>query len=285
MSWGTKSQEASLLALIPALTASVLVLFAGAAYAGISLLSSGTEVLSEAGSEAFASLWYSLEIAAVSTAISLLLGGGLALWLWQQPRTFPVYLYTFPLIIPHIVAAFFVIAFFSQSGLISSFLFHVGITQTLDSFPVLVFDQRGTGIILAYIYKESAFVTLMVLASLRKLDRRLLTTAKILGAGSLRRFTTVILPAISSNLAVSGLIIFLYSFGSFDIPFLLGSTSRPMASIRAYRLFFEGSLSQRPQALLLLLLVWVVSLIILVIFAVLRRGLGDIMRGSSGGHR
>ncbi|MGI9256071.1 MAG: ABC transporter permease [Salinispira sp.] len=218
----------------------------------------------------FGSLFFSLNIAFLSTFFSLILGTGLALWLWNQNSWLPSQLYTIPLILPHIVAAFFVVIFFSQSGILSSLLYHLRIIKDLQDFPVLVFDNGGTGIILAYVYKETAFVSLLVLASLRKIPAALIQTSFMLGASRMRTARKVILPHISPTLWIVGIIIFLYSFGAYDIPYLIGSGSRPMVSIEAYRLFFEGSIAQRPMAHTLLFIVWVISLAFLIVFILIR---------------
>ena len=264
--------------LLPGLILAGLVITAGGYYSIRGIVGgAGLHQLSE-NSQFIRNLWFSLEVAGLSTLCSLILGTGLALWLWKQPRAFPGQLYTIPLIFPHIVAAFFVIVFFSQSGLISSLLYQLNIIDDLPDFPALVFDNRGIGIILAYIYKETAFVALLVLASLRKIPSRLIQTAAMLGATRLRFLRTCIFPHISPTLWVSGIIVFLYSFGAYDIPYLIGSSSRPMISIEAYRLFFYGSIAQRPLASLLLFAIWCISLIFLIFFILMRSLLTDKRR-------
>jgi putative spermidine/putrescine transport system permease protein len=268
-------REPSLWGLLPGIAAALVVVFGGGLYALAGLLNSEapqaalTMLLSDPVVRA--SLGFSVRVAAISSISSILLGVMLALWLWKQPPAFPGYLYTLPLIFPHVVAAFFVIAWFSRSGLMSGLLYQLGIIQSLDGFPVLVFDNNGFGVILAYIYKETAFVVLLMLAAIRKIDSRLISTARMLGAGRTKRFFSVILPETGATLAVAWIIAFLYSFGAFDIPFLTGSASRPMASVAAYRLFFEGTLADRPRALALLVLIWLITMLFLIIFALMQQ--------------
>jgi len=216
---------------------------------------------------------FSLKVATLSTLFSAFLGLLLALLLWSQFQKYLItsLLYVIPLIAPHILAGFFIQAFFSQSGILSSFLFKIGLIDNLQDFPVLVFDQKGIGVILSYVYKESAFITLLIIASLRKLSPDLITTSNMLGGSTWRKFRTIIYPHISSTLYIGMLIAFIYSLGSFDIPFIVGSSSMPMISIKAYSLFFEGSLAQRPYAAAHLSVIWIISLCILIIFILVRK--------------
>ena len=259
----------SLVGLLPGLILAGLVIGAGGYYSIRGMAGASIHQLME-NSRFIPGLLFSLRVAGISTACSLILGTGLALWLWKQPAAFPGQLYTIPLILPHIVAAFFAIVFFSQSGLISSLLYHLNIIKNISDFPVMVFDQGGIGIILAYVYKETAFVTLLVLASLRKIPSALMQTAAMLNASGSRVLRTVILPHVSSTLWITGIIIFLYSFGAYDIPYLIGSSSSPMVSIEAYRLFFDGSIAQRPLASMLLCAIWCISCLFLLIFILIR---------------
>ncbi|WP_053335683.1 ABC transporter permease [Salinispira pacifica] len=268
-----RSRRPGLWGLLPGLAAAFLVVAAGGIYSTSGLLSLDSGELSTLlpdSREYLHSLAFSLGIAGISTGISLFLAVPLAVWIWRQNNFTLRDLYTIPLILPHIVAAFFVIAFFSQSGMISSLVQKLGLIQRPSDFPVLVFDASGRGIILAYVYKETSFVTLMILASLKKLPPGLMENARMFRSPPLQRFRSIILPHIGGSLWYSGIIIFLYSFGAYDIPYLLGSSSNPMLSIEAYRLFFTGSLSQRPAAILLLSFAWLISLVFLGLFIVSR---------------
>ncbi len=257
----------SLWGLAPAMAAALAVILAGGVYTAVRLARSGTSIFQALLDTAYsASLVLSMRIAFTSTVLSACMGTILALWLWKQGQWSGASLYTIPLILPHIVAAFFIVVFFSQTGFFSSLFTNLGFSGSPEDFPVLVFDNQGTGIVLAYAYKETAFICLMVLQSLRKIPVRLIQSSQMLGAGLLRRFKTAILPEIAGSLGLSSMIIFLYSFAAFDIPYLIGSGSNPVISITAYNLFFNGSLAERPMALALLSQMWVISLVFLFVF-------------------
>ena len=182
-----------------------------------------------------------------------------------------------PLILPHIAVAFIVIILFSKSGLFSSISFHLNLTETLDDFPSILFGSMGADIILANIYKETPFVIIMVYAVLLKIDNRIPATARMLGAGEFRIFFRVILPFIMPIISTVFLIIFVYNFGSFEIPYVLGSSSPGMLSIKAFDYFFRRDLSYRPVAMAILVLIILFSMIFIYLYLrVIRRiDIGD----------
>jgi putative spermidine/putrescine transport system permease protein len=73
------------------------------------------------------------------------------------------------------------------------------------------------------------------------------------------------------------LILFLYTFGAFDIPYLLGESRPAMVAMRVYSLYFERDLANRPtaMALLVLMLLLAVAFIALYARASARLGAGE----------
>ena len=155
--------------------------------------------------------------------------------------------YKIPLILPHIAVAFLVLVFWTKSGFVSSICFHLGWVQRPGDFPSVVYGGTGLGMILAYLYKETPFVILLAWAVLKRLDPRLIQTAYMLGAGRWRVFRRVVLPHMRHVLHTTFIILFLYGFGAFDIPFLVGESSPGMLSIEAFNLYFRRSLADRPR--------------------------------------
>ena len=207
------------------------------------------------------SILFSFYVALMSSTIASVLGTLLAYGIWRLPISLQrqTVVYKIPLILPHIAVAFITMIFLSQSGLISSLCHTLGITSTMEQFPNLIFSRFGAGEIVAYSAKESAFVTLMALAVLMKFDRRYVDTAKQLGGGEIRIFFSIVLPHLKGILASTFLILFIYSFGAFEIPYILGNSSPGMLSLQVYDYYFKHDLSQRPVAMALLVILFVVS--------------------------
>lgn len=211
---------------------------------------------------------FSISIAIKSSIYSMLLGTILAYWLWQQPlkEQKKLIVYKIPLILPHIVAAFFIQLIFSRTGLISAVMFNIGFIDNIKSFPELVYSPKGIGIILAYIYKEVPFVILIQLANYSRIDKKLTIAAENLGAGRIMIFFRVILPNLLPSINSTIIILFLYTLGAFEIPFLLGASRPEMLPIFIYNLYFNSSLSQRPLAMAALILLFLFSSIFIMIY-------------------
>jgi putative spermidine/putrescine transport system permease protein len=172
-----------------------------------------------------------------------------------------------PLILPHIAVGFLVILLFSRSGIFSSASTAVGLTSGIEDFPGILYSRYGLDIILANIYKETPFVIVMVYAVLLKTDNRLIQTASMLGASPVRIFFRIILPALMPIINTVFIIIFVYNFGSFEIPYVLGSSKPGLLSMRVYDYFFMKDLSLRPVAMAILMVIFAFSMSFVYIYS------------------
>ncbi|MGD8258674.1 MAG: ABC transporter permease subunit, partial [Desulfobacterales bacterium] len=116
-------------------------------------------------------------------------------------------------------------------------------------FPLLINDRWGIGILLAYVWKEIPFITLMILAVLRHSGMELLDVGRTLNASSWQRFRYITLPTISPSLGAACLIVFAYTFGAFEVPFLLGQTYPMMLPVWAYKNYSDVDLLARPEGI------------------------------------
>lgn len=205
------------------------------------------------------SLLLGVRVAGVSALLAVAGGAVLACGVWRLPhRMQPAALvFRVPLVMPHIVVAFLSIIFWSRSGLISAALHRIGILDGQAQFPALLWGGDGMGMILAYTYKEVPFVMLLAVASLRRIDPRLMETARMLGGGRWAVLRDVVAPHLAPVLHVSFVILFLYAFGAVEIPLLLGESTPAMPGVAAYDLYFLRALEDRPAAAALLTLLLV----------------------------
>ena len=72
--------------------------------------------------------------------------------------------------------------------------------------------------------------------------------ARALGASPWQCFWHVTLPLLRSGIISASLIVFGFIFGSFEVPFLLGSTFPKTLPILVYQAFTDSDLTQRPIA-------------------------------------
>jgi putative spermidine/putrescine transport system permease protein len=217
----------------------------------------------------YTNLGFSLYCAFVSAVVSVALGTLFSYYIWRLPlkmQQFSV-VSKIPLILPHIAVAFIILMFFSRTGYISAILNRAGIIRDESGFPSILFSGNGLGIILAYIYKETPFVMLLVISILKRFDYRQIETAKMLGASRATVFFKIVLPFLLPIINTSFIILFLYSFGAFDIPFMLGESYPGMLSIQVYNLYFKRDLSNRPQAMAILVVMFLFSLVFIYLYS------------------
>jgi len=207
------------------------------------------------------SILFSFYVAFVSAGLSIVFGTLLSNVIWHLPGVLQnkTVVYKIPIVLPHIAVAFITMIFLSRSGIIASVCDHLGIISQMEQFPNLIFSRYGVGEIMAYTAKETSFVTLMVMSVLMKFDKRYIQTARQLGAGEMRIFFSVVLPHLKEILTITFLILFIYSFGAFEIPYILGSSTPGMLSLQIYDYYFRHDLSQRPVAMALLVILFLIS--------------------------
>jgi len=221
------------------------------------------------GSWFYVNLGFSLYCAFVSAVLSVVLGTFLSYVIWRLPPGMQKLsvVSKVPLILPHIAVAFIVLMFFARTGYVSSVLNHLGMIESSSDFPAILFGGNGLGIILAYVYKETPFVMLLVTFMLKKYDHRQIETARMLGATKRTTFFRIVLPFLLPVINTSFIILFLYSFGAFDIPFMIGESHPSMLSIQVYNLYFKRDLINRPQAMAILVVMFAFSLVFIYLYS------------------
>ncbi len=148
-----------------------------------------------------------------------------------------------PIPIPHIVGAASFALLLSDAGLFNRLS---GVDTT--SWPSLVAGSWPIAAVAAFAWKESAFVALVVTASLGPAVRSYSEAAALLGAGSADRVRRVVIPLAMPALLGSSIIVFLFTLGSYEVVWLLGQAHPEPLPVMAYRLFTAVDLQARPQA-------------------------------------
>ena len=211
---------------------------------------------------------HTLWVAIISALISVFLGTILA-WIIHRLtspwHSIAALMCKLPLIFPHITVAYITALIFSQSGLLSSLAYQTGFINKSSSFFNFLYNGHNLGVFLAYIFKETPFVTLLVSGMLARLDENLITNAKILGASPLQIFTDIVIPHVHPAMLTSFLIISLYALGGFEIPWLIGESQPQLLPITIFNLYFRSDLSRRPEAAILLIIIMILSIIIIYI--------------------
>lgn len=207
------------------------------------------------------SLWYTLRVAALSSLGACAVGTAIAVCLayvgrasaWLRLST------QWPLGIPHVVAGYMVLTLLAPTGLIARLLHAVGVAAEPGQMPAWSHDAFGWGIISAYVFKESPFVAVLVYPLVGAAVRRLQEAAAPLGATPLQAFRHMVWPLIRPGVLATGLIVFAYTVGAFEIPYVLGRTYPRALPVLAYQKYTSIDLADRPVAMALAVLLTAIA--------------------------
>ncbi len=213
------------------------------------------------------SLSLTLYVAVTSTLIAAAISVVMAIFLLQISRKSRIahFIFQIPLTVPHLVIAVAMVFMLTPSGIFSRMAVKIGLIDSSAAFPLLVNDQWAIGIILAYVWKEIPFITLMILSVLQRSGADLLEVGRTLKAGRWQRFRYITLPTISPSLGAACLIVFAYTFGAFEVPFLLGQTHPMMLPVWAYKNYSDVDLLARPEGIATGLIIAAIIVVAIVI--------------------
>ena len=171
--------------------------------------------------------------------------------------------------VPHLVGA-------ASTGLLLS---DVGLVQRWTGVPAAAWPELVGGrwpwaTVLELAWKESAFVALVVIASVGRRYADLREVAAVLGAAPRAQWRRVLLPLTAPALCSASLIVFVYSLGTYEVARLLGRAYPEQLPVMAYRLFTDIDVTARPQAAATALVATGLALLAAVITLPLVRRLG-----------
>jgi putative spermidine/putrescine transport system permease protein len=158
-------------------------------------------------------VWFTTQIAAVTTIVASTCALGLAIALRPRARWLRSAV-AVPIPVPHLVAASMTIAWFAPGGLAE---------RLLGGVPfAIVGDRHGIGVVVVYLFKEIPFLTLLVLASFDQHTVDLEQAAAGLGAGRYHRLRDIVLPRVGPPLAAGALVVSAFVLGATEVPLLVG---------------------------------------------------------------
>ncbi|MBA2510117.1 MAG: ABC transporter permease subunit [Rubrobacteraceae bacterium] len=213
-------------------------------------------------------------VAGASTAVSTVLAVLAAMTLRRSGGRLSAVVFQLPITIPHLLAAVGIALVVSQTGLGARLAASLGLIGEPREFPALLYDRYSVGIILTYVWKEVPFVALVVLAALRGVAGELEDVARTLGANTWQRFWYVVFPVISPGIVAASLLVFAFTFGAFEVPYLLGRTYPTILPVMAYNEYKDVELSARPVAMAINVLISLFTAIFAALYLRLARDLG-----------
>lgn len=226
-------------------------------------------------------LGVSLRIAVLSAVLSAVLGVLLsaALIRCRKRDGAMLYLVRMPILVPHAVVAVFAINLLSQAGLVARVAAALGLIAEQSQFPQLLFTPDYGGAIAAYLWKEIPFVAYFVLALMSSVSDTLGEAAENLGASPLRSFFSVTLPLTLPAIVKAFLIIFIFAFGGYELPLLLGATVPKALPVQAYLAYMSPNLRDRPYAMAMNGVILLLALAMAALYGLLTRHMLKRMGG------
>ncbi len=157
-------------------------------------------------------------LATVVTVAAMILAAGLAFFLARSAfrgKAVCRSLIAFPLSFPGIVVAFMIIVLFGNTGVIPQAI------QATFGRKALNVAYTPIGLFLAYLYFSIPRATMVLAASVEKIDRRLEEAARTLGASPGQTLWAVTLPAIRPALEATASLVFATAMASFGTAYTL----------------------------------------------------------------
>lgn len=231
-----------------------------------------------------ASVGLTLRISVLATLAAAVLGVAAALLVRSLGRTRSAFaaLLQITLPLPHIVAALAMLLLLSQGGSLSRVAAAAGLVDRPAGFPALTQDAFGWGILASYVWKEAPFIAVLTLAVLSAGVAEAENAARVLGAGPGRRLRHIVLPAVLPAVGAGSLLVFAFTLGSYEVPFLLGRPFPATLPVVAYQQFRDPDLAARPLAMAIAVLTAaLVGVCAVAYFALVRRlGVGRAPRSA-----
>lgn len=183
------------------------------------------------------------------------------------------YLIYLPLAFPAMVSAFFFFQFLSKAGILSRVFYNTGITHSINAFPDLVNDKFGIGIILANLFICAPFFVLLFISRMEtEKVQDYVALSQTLGASKRHAIKKIVIPMLLQKTFANIVLYFIFIFGSYEIPILLGRSNPEMVSVLAVRKLQKFDLLDIPQGYAIAVLYTIIVLTIL-LFVLKRRKL------------
>ena len=184
------------------------------------------------------SLFFTIKISAISTAIGVLAGYFFALYLTiRNPPTWrkvsPVM--TIPLFTPYVVGAFMWWTLLFPRGYIAIVINGILMSLGIIKEPLrLVNDPQGIGIIFGEVWIRFVVATSIMYSSFQMVRRDLVDAARNLGASTWHIIRYVYFPLTRYALIATIATVFLATMIGFSIPFILGGSWPQFLNVMIY---------------------------------------------------
>jgi putrescine transport system permease protein len=198
----------------------------------------------------------SIRIAAISTAVILLVGYPIAYGMARAPRHWRptlVMLVILPFWTSFLIRVYAWMGILTREGLLNQALFALGL---IDS-PLIIMNTN-LAVYIGIVYSYLPLMVLPLYAALERMDDSLLEAAADLGSPPIRAFWQVTFPLSMPGVVAGCFLVFIPAVGEFVIPDLLGGSETLMIGRTLWAEFFgnrDWPLASAVAVILLLIIV------------------------------
>jgi molybdate transport system permease protein len=209
-----------------------------------------------------------LEVAAITTAVLLIIGTPIAWYLSQmrsRARIFLEALVALPLVLPPTVLGFYLIIALNPNGEIAHLLKYVGYDGQLT------FNKMG--LIIGSVVYSMPFTVQPIMAAFEALPSQIVDAARTMRASFYDRFFTVIVPLARQGFLVGSVLTFAHTVGEFGVVLMLGGNIEGQTRTVSIAIFDHVESFEYAKAHLLSIIMVIFSLLVLMFVYALNRKL------------
>ena len=176
-------------------------------------------------------IWLTAKVAAITTAILLVVGTPLAWWLARSKAWIakPVgALVSLPLVLPPSVLGFYLLVVMGPHGPVGQWMVALGL-------PTLPFTFAG--LVVASVFYSLPFMVQPILSSMQALGSRPLEAAATLRASPLDRFFHVVLPLCRPGIVTGCIMSFAHTVGEFGVVLMVGGNIPGVTRVVSVQIF------------------------------------------------
>lgn len=210
-------------------------------------------------------LWLSVQLAAVTTLILLLLGTPLAWWLANtrsRAKPFAEAITALPLVLPPTVLGFYLLIFLSPNSTLGGLWRDATGTSLTFSF---------SGLVLASALYSLPFTVQPLQAAFEAVGRGPMEAAASLRASKLDAFFTVAVPLAKRGFLTAGVLSFAHTIGEFGVVLMVGGNIPGQTRVISIAIYEQVETLDYAQAHALSLILLVFSFVVLLLVYTLNR--------------
>lgn len=212
-------------------------------------------------------LFLTVKLASATTIILLLLGVPLAWWLSRSEgkvRHVVESIVALPLVLPPTVLGFYLLILLAPHGPFSGLYDAFGVTSLAFSF---------TGLLIGSCVYSLPFVVQPLQTGFASINRQTLEMAETLGAESLDRFMTIVLPQAKGGVIAATVLGFAHTLGEFGVVLMIGGNIPGETQVLSIAIYEHVESLQYAKAHLISAILLATSfLLMLALFTFTRRG-------------